>query len=118
MELIYLVNPIGQNVAIVVKGATCSLGEAVIDKLLSWDVDVIATEESHFSRNASLLEYSNSQLLDEGEGFSVSFDLSEADLIIGKDLIISDLLPSRRDKWLTDDVKIWITDLLDKDSTT
>ena len=118
MELIYLVNPIGQNVAIVVKGATCSLGEAVVDKLLSWDVNVVATEESHFIRNASLLEYSNSQLLDEGEGFSVSFDLSEADLIIGKDLIISDLLPSRRDKWLTDDVEIWITDLLDKDSTT
>ena len=117
MPLIYLVSPLGQNMAIVVKGATCSLGEAVVDKLLSWDVDVIATEESHLRRNARLLEYSNSQLLGEGEGFSISFDLSEADLVIGKDLIISDLIPSRRDKWLTKDVEIWITDLLDEEST-
>ena len=31
--------------AIVVTGATCSLGEAVVDKLLSMDVDVVAVEE-------------------------------------------------------------------------
>ena len=52
MPLIYLVNHVGQNVAIIVKGATCSLGEAVVDKLLSWDDEVVATEESHFRRNA------------------------------------------------------------------
>ena len=33
--------------AIVVRGASCSLGEAVVDKLLSVDMDVVAIEESH-----------------------------------------------------------------------
>ena len=51
--------------AIVVKGATCSLGEAVIDKLLSMDIDVVATEKSHRLRNENLLKYS------EYSGFAI-----------------------------------------------
>ena len=44
--------------AIIVRGATCSLGEAVVDKLLSMDIDVVAIEESHRIRNETLLKYS------------------------------------------------------------
>ena len=55
--------------AVIVRGATCSLGEAVVDKLLSMDVDVIADEESHRLRNATLLEYSEVNLLLVGEGY-------------------------------------------------
>ena len=60
--------------AIVVNGATCSLGEAVVDKLLSMDIDVVAKEESHKVRNETLLKFSQAKLLSEGDGFSVSFD--------------------------------------------
>ena len=55
--------------AIIVRGATCSFGEAVVDKLLSMDVDVIAIEESHKLRNETLLKYSQAKLLSDGEGY-------------------------------------------------
>jgi len=97
--------------AIVVKGATCSLGEAVVDRLLSKDIDVVATEGSHAKRNSDLLKFSSSRLLTEGNGFSISFDGSEANIIIGTDLIIHDLIPSRVDRWLTDELKKWLTSL-------
>ena len=70
--------------AIIVRGATCSLGEAVVDKLLSMDVDVVATEDSHGIRNETLLKYSQAKLLSNGEGYSISFD--------GNSLIILDML--------------------------
>lgn len=95
------------NMAIKVIGATCSLGEAVIDKLLMMDIDVIAKEENHSDRNASLLDYSTAGIVREGSGFSISFDESEADIVVGKDLIIHDLLPSRADKWLAPELISW-----------
>ena len=76
--------------AIIVRGATCSLGEAVVDKLLSMDIDVVAIEESHRIRNETLLKYSEAKLLSEGEGYSISFDGSVADLVIGENLIVHD----------------------------
>ena len=94
--------------AIVVRGASCSLGEAVVDKLLSMDVDVVAIEESHRLRNQALLEYSNVKLLDLGQGFSISFDGSEADIEIGKDIIVHDLIPTRNDKWMPEEILAWI----------
>ena len=69
--------------AIVVKGATCSLGEAVVDKLLSMDINVIAQEESHRLRNQTLLKFSSVKLEEKGEGFTISFDGSPADIEIG-----------------------------------
>ena len=93
--------------AIVVRGASCSLGEAVVDKLLSMDVDVVAIEESHKLRNQTLLEYSNVKLLDLGQGFSISFDGSEADIEIGKDIIVHDLIPTRNDKWMPEEILAW-----------
>ena len=95
------------NMAIQVIGATCSLGEAVIDKLLMMDIDVVAKEEIHLSRNADLLDYSTAGLLSEGSGFSISFDNSDADIVVGKDLLIHDLLPSRADKWLVPELISW-----------
>ena len=74
--------------AIIVMGATCSLGEAVVDKLLSMDIDVIANEESHKLRNDTLLKYSQAKLLPQGDGYSISFDGSEADLILKTIIII------------------------------
>ena len=97
--------------AIIVRGATCSLGEAVVDKLLSMDVDVIAIEESHKLRNETLLKYSQAKLLSDGEGYSISFDGSEADMAIGRDLIIHDLIPTRNDRWMPDEFKNWSTGL-------
>lgn len=99
--------------AIVVKGATCSLGETVVDKLLSMDIDVVATEESHRIRNQTLLEYSQVNLSDTGTGFSISFDGSSADIEIGKDIIVQDLIPSRNDKWMPAEIQSW---LVGKDS--
>ena len=93
--------------AIVVRGATCSLGEAVVDKLLSMDVDVIAVEESHRLRNATLLEFSEVNLLLEGEGFSISFDGSSADITVGDNLLIHDLIPTRNDRWMSDEFRSW-----------
>ncbi len=97
--------------AIVVKGATCSLGEAVVDRLLSMDTDVIAVENSHQVRNSDLLKYSDVSVLSEGDGFSISFDGSEADLMIGTQLIVHDLIPSRADRWLTGEMQKWISSL-------
>ncbi len=94
--------------AIEVIGATCSLGEAVIDKLLLMDVDVIAKEGNHVTRNAALLDYSTASLLREGSGFSISFDDSDADIVVGKDLLIHDLLPSRADKWMAPELIGWV----------
>jgi len=94
--------------AVKIIGANCSLGEAVIDKLLVMDVDVISEDNSHFSRNKRLLEFSNVSLLKKGEGFSMSFDGSNADIVIGKDIIISDLIPSRADKWMPEEIKAWL----------
>ena len=99
--------------AIVVKGATCSLGETVVDKLLSMDIDVVATEDSHRIRNHTLLEYSQVNLSDTGTGFSISFDGSSADIEIGKDIIVQDLIPSRNDKWMPAEIQSW---LVGKDS--
>ena len=82
--------------AIIVRGATCSLGEAVVDKLLSMDIDVVATEDSHRIRNETLLKYSQAKLLSHGEGYSISFDGSKADLIIGENLIVHDLIPNTK----------------------
>ena len=95
--------------AIIVRGATCSLGEAVVDKLLSMDIDVVATEDSHRIRNETLLKYSQAKLLSQGEGYSISFDGSNADLIIGENLIVHDLIPTRNDKWMPDEFKSWST---------
>ena len=94
--------------AIVVKGATCSLGEAVVDKLLSMDIDVVATEDSHRIRNQTMLEYSQANLSETGTGFSISFDGSSADIEIGKDIIIQDLIPSRNDKWMPAEIQSWL----------
>ena len=94
--------------AIVVIGATCSLGEAVVDKLLSMDVDVVAIEESHKIRNASLLEYSDATLSEQGDGYSISFDGSSADLIVGDNLLIHDLIPTRNDRWISDEFRNWL----------
>ncbi|MBT4066439.1 MAG: hypothetical protein HOE76_04395 [Euryarchaeota archaeon] len=93
--------------AILILGATCSLGEAVVDKLLSMDIDVIAAEDSHYKRNSTLLEYSTANLYSEGDGYSISFDGSDANLVVGKDLIIHDLIPSRADKWLAPEIIRW-----------
>ena len=93
--------------AIVVNGATCSLGESVVDKLLSMDIDVVATEESHSLRNETLLKYSQAKLLSEGEGYSVSFDGSVADLEVGNHIVINDLIPTRVDKWMPEEIVQW-----------
>lgn len=93
--------------AILVIGATCSLGEAVVDKLLSMDIDVIAVEDSHFERNSTMLEFSTANLGVEGNGYSISFDGSDADIVVGKDLLIHDLLPARIDKWLAPEILSW-----------
>ena len=93
--------------AIVVKGATCSLGQALVDKLLLMDIDVIATEESHRLRNETLLKYSSASLNDSGEGYSVSFDGSSADLEIGNHIVLHDLIPTHQDKWMPDEIKSW-----------
>ena len=94
--------------AILVIGAKCSLGEAVVDKLLSLDIDVIAEESSHYFRNQSVLKYTNSKLLDQGTGFSISFDGSEADIVVGRDIILHDIIPTRVDKWLAPEIRQWI----------
>lgn len=94
--------------AIVVIGATCSLGEAVIDKLLSMDVDVVAVEESHKIRNASLLNYSDATLSEQGDGYSIAFDGSPADIIVGDNLLIHDLIPTRNDRWMSDEFRNWL----------
>ena len=93
--------------AIVVNGATCSLGEAVVDKLLSMDIDVIVSEESHKLRNETLLKFSQAKLLSEGDGFSVSFDGSVADLEIGNHIVIHDLIPTRVDRWMPEEIVQW-----------
>ena len=93
--------------AIIVRGATCSLGEAVVDKLLSMDIDVVATEDSHRVRNETLLKYSQAKLLSQGEGYSISFDGSTADLVIGENLIVNDLIPTRNDRWMPEEFKTW-----------
>lgn len=100
--------PQPSQMAIVVKGATCSLGEAVVDRLLSWDIDVIAAEPGHAERNSTMLQYSPATLSSEGDGFSISFDGQEADIVIGRDLIIHDLLPTRADKWLAPEISMWL----------
>lgn len=94
--------------AIVVIGATCSLGEAVVDKLLSMDVDVVAVEESHKNRNLSLLEYSDVTLSTQGDGYSISFDGSPADITVGEDLLIHDLIPTRNDRWISNEFRSWL----------
>lgn len=94
--------------AIVVLGATCSLGELVVDKLLAMDIDVVAKEESHLKRNQDLLKYSKSSLESKGKGFSISFDGSNADIIIGADIIVQDLLPTRIDRWIAPEFQAWI----------
>ncbi len=96
------------SMAIVIQGATCSFGEAVVDKLLSMDIDVVAREESHRQRNLDLLQFSESKLLEEGDGFSISFDGSDADIIIGKDIIVHDLIPSRIDRWIAPEFENWL----------
>ena len=93
--------------AIVVKGATCSLGEAVVDKLLSMDIDVIAQEASHRLRNQTLLKFSSVKLEDIGEGFTISFDGSPADIEIGNHVIVHDLIPTRQDKWMPQEILYW-----------
>ena len=94
--------------AVLIVGATCSLGESVVDKLLSMDINVIAEEESHRERNLTLLEYSDVSLNTSGSGFSISFDGSDADIVIGKDLIIHDILPTRDDRWLVPEIRNWL----------
>jgi len=93
--------------AVIVRGATCSLGEAVVDKLLSMGVNVVAKEETHLKRNTTLLQYSEAKILQEGEGFSVSFDGSDADIVIGSDIIVHDLIPTRKDKWIPQEFLFW-----------
>ncbi len=93
--------------AVRILGATCSLGESVVDRLLSMDIDVIAKEKSHLERNQTLLEYSDVSLLETGSGFSISFDGSDADIVIGKDLVIHDILPTRDDRWLSPEIRNW-----------
>ena len=93
--------------AIVVRGSTCSLGEAVVDKLLSVDVDVVAIEESHRIRNATLLKHSDVTLSSQGDGYSISFDGSPADIVVGGNLLITDLIPTRNDRWMPDEFSNW-----------
>ena len=92
--------------AIVVRGASCSLGEAVVDKLLSMDIDVVATEDSHGIRNEALLKYSQANLLSDGEGYSISFD-GRSRLEVGNHILIHDLIPTRVDKWVPEEIVQW-----------
>ena len=94
--------------AIVVLGATCSLGELVVDKLLAMDIDVVAKEESHLKRNQDLLKYSKSSLESKGKGFSISFAGSNAARIIGAAKSLQDLLPTRRDSWIAPEFQAWL----------
>lgn len=88
-------------------GATCSLGEAVVDKLLSMDIDVVAIEKSHKTRNSELLKFSEVRLYTEGNGYSISFDGSPANIMLGENLFIHDLIPTRNDRWMSDEFRSW-----------
>lgn len=79
-----------------VKGANCSLSESLITRLLSLGTTVICDNHAyHLELNSVLLAHSEAKLLAEGNAFSISFDGSAADIVIGTDLIIIDLIPSR-----------------------
>ena len=77
-------------------------------QILSMDVDVIAVEESHKIRNASLLKYSDARLSTQGDGYSISFDGSSADIVVGDNLLIHDLIPTRNDRWMSDEFRNWL----------
>jgi len=98
--------------AIEIRGVCGCLGDAVIDRLISWDVDVIVTEPRHTERNALQLKFSQSSILSTGEGYSVSFDGTPADLIIGKHIVVHDIIPSRFDGELVNpELQDWFTSL-------
>ena len=92
-----------------VKGANCSLSESLITRLLSLDISVICDNQPHHQQiNSVLLAHSEAKLLDSGSAFSISFDDSDADIVIGVDLIVSDLIPSRPDdKWSAQPFLSW-----------
>jgi len=92
-----------------VKGASCSLSESLITRLLSLGTSVICDNQPHHQQiNSVLLTHSEAKLLDSGNAFSISFDNSDADIVIGVDLIISDLIPSRPDnKWSAQPFLAW-----------
>jgi hypothetical protein len=92
-----------------VMGAYCSLSESLITRLLSLDISVICDNQSHHLQiNSTLLDHTEAKLLDKGSAFSISFDGSAADIIIGVDLIISDLIPSRPDnRWSAEPFLAW-----------
>ena len=72
------------------------------------DIDVVATEDSHRIRNEPS-EIFSSKTSVTGEGYSISFDGSTADLVIGENLIVHDLIPTRNDRWMPDEFKSWST---------
>lgn len=84
-----------------VKGANCSLSESLITRLLTLGTTVICDNHRyHLELNSVLLAHSEAKLLSEGSAFSISFDGCAADIVIGIDLIITDLIPSRPDdRW-------------------
>ena len=92
-----------------VKGASCSLSESLITRLLSLGTSVICDNQLHHQQiNSVLLTHCEAKLLDGGSAFSISFDDSDADIVIGVDLIISDLIPSRPDnKWSAQPFLSW-----------
>jgi len=94
-----------------IRGDCDSLGEAVIDRLISWDVDLIIPDPGHIARNALQLEYSKSEILTKGDGFSVSFDGTQADLMIGTHVIIHDMVPSRIESEMDPNLLTWFREL-------
>ena len=95
--------------AVQVMGAYCSLSESLITRLLSLDISVICDNHSHHLQiNSVLLAHTEAKLLNTGSAFSISFDGSVADIVIGVDLKISDLIPSRPDnRWSAEPFLAW-----------
>ncbi len=95
--------------AVQVKGAFCSLSESLITRLLSLGTTVICDNLAyHQKMNSVLLAHTEAKLLEIGNAFSISFDGSAADIVIGVDLIISDLIPSKPDgRWSAQPFLSW-----------
>lgn len=108
--------PLEQLMAVEVRGGCGSLGDAVIDRLISWDVDLIASDARHAERNTLQLEYGKSVIHSQGEGFSISFDGSRADLMIGTHILVYDLIPSRMGPEVNRDLLDWFSAMQNAES--
>ncbi len=92
-----------------VKG-TCSLSKSIVERLLYLEAKVSTPLRDTLSKqHSSLIQHTRAELMEVDGDYVISLDNSPADLVVGKDLVIHDMISDGcQNKWSSKVFHDWI----------